>query len=78
MLGGVEESLSPSDIVLVPTGNPSNWIYSNDYGYFTQSQYEDSVCLMWEVLDNGGLYQNAVWSRNQAIRPVIVLSKSVL
>ena len=59
-------------LVNVPT-----WVYSSNYSYFTMTQAGDIIDYITIVNSEGTLGSNAVYSR-AAIRPVIVLSKSVL
>ena len=60
-----------------PTNTPS-WVYSNDYWYWTGSQYEDSASYVWYVGSSGSVGTNGVVNLSYVVRPVIVLSKSNL
>ena len=56
-----------------------SWVRSNDYTYCTISPYEESISSVWSISRfNGSLGNNYVAYNDYAVRPVIVLSKSVL
>ena len=56
------------------------WIYDENYTYWTMSSYNDSTSNVWEVSNGGNLRNSEVFGyySGGAVRPVIVLSKSVL
>ena len=58
-----------------PEYTPS-WVYNNNFGYWTMSQYEDSASGVWGVTSDGGLDDIYVSYDYRVVRPVIVLSKS--
>ena len=61
------------------TENTPGWVYNNNYRYWTMSQYNDSVSDVWDVSLDGSLYPRSVSLNDyDAIRPVIVINKSVL
>ena len=57
-----------------------NWMYNNNYWYWTNTPYTDSSSLVWSVYDfYGGLGSDSVYgSYNGVVRPVITISKSVI
>ena len=74
-----------SSWVVNPTFTP-NWVYSNDYSYWTMSPYTDSSLNM-SVVYEGGKLAHAYGDENTVniykdnyivVRPVIVISKSAL
>ena len=60
------------------TENVPAWIYINSSYYWTMSSYPDSSSSVWEVDSDGRLYNYPVFFNRGLVRPVIVLSKSVL
>ena len=58
-----------------PTNTPS-WVYYNSY-YWMESQYEDSEIYVWHIYGRDG-YLSCVYNYNIVVRPVIILSKTVL
>ena len=57
--------------------NVPNWVYNSNYVYWTMSPQNDSASNVWNVDDDGRLYNNRVHN-SFVVRPVIVLSKSDL
>ena len=62
-----------------------DWLYNNDYQYWTMSQYNDSLRDVWYVNFDGNLAicesescDAGVNNYQQVVRPVIVLPKSAL
>ena len=57
-----------------------NWMYNNNYWYWTSTQYNDSSSIVWSVGNRGVLGSNSVSYnyRNGVVRPVITISKSVI
>ena len=55
-----------------------DWLYNNNYSYWTISPYNDSTSDVWIVDYNGSLYNVDGDSGKHVVRPVIVLSKSLL
>ena len=55
-----------------------DWMYNSNYWYWTMSPYNDSASHVWNVNNDGTLRSNDVGYDNGVVRPVIVLSKSVL
>lgn len=72
-----------SDIFVNPEYTPS-WVYNSQYWYWTMSILEEDVdgslsLRPWTVQTNGMLYATGyIYQTYLCIRPVIVLSKSVL
>ena len=60
------------------TDDTPDWVGSNDYWYWTMSQHQDSTSAVWVVGYSGWLEFVTSDSSNIAVRPVIVLSKTVL
>ena len=60
------------------TEDTPSWVYNSNYWYWTMSQYNDSASDVWHVINNGGFSHNSVGNCYGAVRPVIVLLKSVL
>ena len=58
-----------------PEYTPS-WVYNNNFGYWTMSQYNDDASRVWFVTGDGSIDYNHVRSDNRAVRPVITLSKA--
>ena len=54
-----------------------DWLYNNFLSW-TMSPYQDSTYIVWYVSSGGGLYEGSVNYNYGLVRPVIVLSKSVL
>ena len=55
-----------------------SWVYNSNYSYWTMSDYYNSNFRIWSVSSNG-IYGNYVRDgKYDVIRPVIVISKSVL
>ena len=55
-----------------------NWMYNNNYWYWTNTPYTDSSSSVWNVFSNGALGSSSVYSHNGngVVRPVITISKS--
>ena len=63
------------------TENTPSWVYNENYWYWTMSQYNDSASNVWYMGNNGSPSCNFVYysfGNSGAVRPVIVISKSVL
>ena len=63
----------------VATGDVAkyNWMYNNNYGYWTMSPDNDSASNVWSVDFDGSLYLDSVHLRSYTVvRPVITISKS--
>ena len=61
----------------------ADWMYNNNYWYWTSTQYNDSSSVVWGVSDDGGLGYRYVdggiyGDHNGVVRPVITISKSVI
>ena len=67
-----------STLVYKKTQTTPSWAYSSSYSCWTMSQEEDSNSNVWYVGYDGNLDRDGVTSPFRAVRPVIVLSKSVL
>ena len=63
------DSINPST-----NGNTPNWVYKNNYGYWTMSQYGDSSSI-WMVTSGGYIYRAGYYQNNGAVRPVLELNK---
>ena len=62
-----------------PTDSTPSWVYNSNYWYWTMSQYQDSSSRVWIVSGDGNLNGDYVSGFGYGVvRPVIVLSKSVL
>ena len=58
-----------------------DWIYNNNYWYWTNTPYTDSSSNVWSVSYDGGLGHGIVHSYGDlrgVVRPVITISKSVI
>ena len=82
-LGYVEGNITPSDTGLVKSENVPSWVYNSNYSYWTMSQYDDSSTGVWIVnsigdIKNTNVSNFIVTGGGAAVRPVIVLDKSVL
>ena len=55
-----------------------NWMYNNNYWYWTNTPYTDSYSGVWVVRDSGGLDDYGVGNSDYVVRPVITISKSVI
>ena len=74
-MGEIERQETPTAPVNVFV--PSyNWMYSNDYWYWTMTPDGDSSSSVWDVSDGGSLYNSLVHNYNGAVRPVINVYKS--
>ena len=61
------------------SGFVPSWIYGLKYWYWTMSQWQDNLSCVWYIGYFGDLGHNdRVYLVNGAVRPVIVLFKSVL
>ena len=64
--------------------NVPTWLYNSNYRYWTISPYNDSTFYVWIVREDGSFTTTEVTSNSdlgdpdEVVRPVIVLSKSVL
>ena len=67
-----------------PADSTPSWVYSNNYWYWTMSQYNDSSYDVWIVMSNGVLGGNGAGHSGGGdggddygvVRPVITISKS--
>ena len=65
--------------IKVKTENTPEWLYDdNYYSYWTMSADGDSMLEVWNVSSDGSLSSGSVYESYLTVRPVIVLSKSVL
>ena len=55
-----------------------NWIYNNNYESWTGSIPDNSDGEIFTISTDGRLYNADVYSSKYVVRPVIVLSKSLL
>ena len=55
-----------------------DWIYNNNYWYWTNTPYTDSSSHVWGVSFNGELGSVSVYDYGGVVRPVITISKSVI
>ena len=55
-----------------------NWIYNSSYAYWTMTPANDSSSIVFVVKESSELYSYMTSAWHNFIRPVIVLSKSVL
>ena len=55
-----------------------DWMYKDNYWYWTMSLYEDSTSSVWYVSNSGSLYDNNVTADRYVVRPVVTLLKSAL
>ena len=62
----------------IPSGSTPSWVYNSNYWYWTMSPYTDSASSVWDVYTDGGLGGNGVNDDGDVVRPVIVLSKSLI
>jgi len=58
--------------------NTPSWVYNSNYWYWTMDQYNDSSLFVWSVNNNGALMSNGVNKYIGLVRPVIIISKSVI
>ena len=74
------KKINPSTEDWVPSATTPSWLYNDRYFYWTMSSFNDSSKDIW-VLSGDGTFNNREVCRGYTeavIRPVIVLSKSVL
>ena len=62
----------------IPSGTTPSWVYNSNYWYWTMSPYTDSASNVWTVHYNGGLDSRGAGNDDYVVRPVIVLSKSLI
>ena len=55
-----------------------DWMYNSKYWYWTMSPYSDSASVVWGVYYSGGLGDRGVRGSDSVVRPVIILSKSLI
>lgn len=55
-----------------------DWLSNSNYDYWTMSPWNDSASYVGAVRKDGDLDNFAVFYETSAVRPVIVLSKSLL
>ena len=58
-------------------GTTPAWIYNSNYGYWTMSQFNDSVNSVWIVYNKGALSGQFLTDTN-VVRPVVTLKKSAI
>ena len=72
---------TPSDTYWIKTENVPSWIYNSSYSYWTMDPKDDES-IVWIVTTNGDFYWSRAYNNymggKNAVRPVIVLSKSEL
>ena len=59
----------------------ADWMYNNNYWYWTSTQYNGSSSDVWYVSNDGGLGSDSVYSSYNSygiVRPVITISKSLV
>ena len=62
----------------IPSGSTPSWVYNSNYWYWTMSPYTDSASDVWGVSSDGRLRDFSVGDYGDVVRPVIVLSKSLI
>lgn len=64
----------------VATGDSAkyNWMYNNNYWYWTNTPDTDTSSTVWGVDNNGVLGANLVNNSGGVVRPVITISKSII
>ena len=62
----------------IATESTPNWVYNSNYSYWTMSQYNDLTYELWYAYNDGKTFDKSVYDQQVVVRPVIVLSKSVL
>ena len=64
----------------VATGDVAkyDWIYNNNYWYWTNTPYTDSSSYVWRVSGSGALGNYGVNGGYGVVRPVITISKSLV
>ena len=59
------------------TSSTPDWVYNSNYGYWTMSQFNDSVNSVWIVYNKGALSGQFLTDTN-VVRPVVTLKKSAI
>ena len=78
-LGFEYQQVNPSAQGYKYTEETPVWAYNSNYYYWTMSPYQEWTSRVWYVGNNGGLESSDVdYSGNYVVRPVIVLSKSLI
>ena len=62
----------------IKTASVPSWVYSNNYWYWTMSQYNDYSTNVWYVDEGGNVSTTYVNYNNGAVRPVINVYKDKL
>ena len=62
----------------IPSGSTPSWVYNLNYWYWTMSPYTDSAPYVWRVGGSSRLDSGVVGNDGSVVRPVIVLSKSLI
>ena len=62
----------------IPSGSTPSWVYNSNYWYWTMSPYTDSAPYVWRVGGSSRLDSGVVGNDGSVVRPVIVLSKSLI
>ncbi len=80
----VEETIETPTAPQTAYVSQYDWMYNDNYTYWTESQFEDSPIKVWLVSHAGSLVNYSIVNKNErriklyVVRPVIVLDKSVL
>ena len=75
-LGYVLDTSATSE-AYIPSSSTPSWVYNSNYDYWAMSQYQDSTSDVWDVYNDGTLFNIDV-DHGYLVRPVITLSKSSL
>ena len=62
----------------IPSGSTPSWVYNSNYWYWTMSPYTGSASDVWDVYGDGRLGSGDAYYYRDVVRPVIVLSKSLI
>ena len=79
---GYNWSITSQGLGVTPDVNSDvpDWVYNNNYSYWTMSPYEDSALNVWRVDHVGYLYHggNVYYGIYGSVRPVVTLLKSAI
>ena len=76
-LGYERGNPTPSDIFFVKTVNVPSWMYNSNYWYWTQVP-KDAMTNVWTIHSDGDIGNAFVGNYNGVVRPVIILSKTLI
>ena len=73
---GYEYFDNGSEAIYQHTDSTPSWVYSNNYSFWTMSQFNDLVSDVWYMRDSN--FRGTIIGAKNEVRPVITIKKTAL